>query len=369
MAEAAGAPALPLLVLPVTGLPEVRAGDDLAALVAAATSRRTGASGASASGGPGPLRPGDVVVVSSKVVSKAAGLRWPGAGEAARSEAVRAQSSRVVAERDAGGRVVQVVESVAGPVMAAAGVDASNTGEDPRPLLLPDEPDAVAADLRDALAAAAGLEPGALGVVLSDTAGRPWRAGQTDFALGSAGVAVLEDLRGGVDADGRPLAATARAVADELAAAADLVKGKAASVPVAVLRGTGLVDAAAPGAATLVRTGSGDWFSLGAAEAVRAALGVAPGSAAAAEVGLPAAGAEPVADRVARAVRVALRDAPASVGLDAGDADVRVAGDDRYEVGRVVARLEVALRGEGVAARVLDTAATTVELRLTDLGA
>ncbi len=341
-------------VLPVPGLPEVGPGDDVAALVVAALAAGPGA---------GPLRCGDVLVVSSKVVSKAAGLRWEGAGD--RDAAVLDQSRRVVAERRSGERVARVVEAAAGPVMAAAGVDGSNTGEDTRPLLLPADPDAAAAALLARAADLVGLPPDDLAVVVSDTAGRAWRSGQTDFALGSAGLTVLDDLRGAKDRDGRPLEVTARAVGDEVAAAADLVKGKADAVPVAVVRGLGdLVRAGAAGAATLVRTGAGDWFSHGTAEAVRSALGVAPGTAAASEVGLASVAPEDVATRVGRAVRVALRDEQGEVSVDVGPGDVRVGGPDRYAVGRVVARLEVALWGERVPARVVDHAVRPVELRL-----
>jgi len=317
-------------------MPEVPAGADLAELLLAAVER----SGER-------LADGDVVVVSSKVVSKALGL-WAAAG-ADRESVIDAQTRRVVAERRSGDRTTRIVQSVAGPVMAAAGVDASNTGATDRLLLLPTDPDASARSLRGSLAAASGCRR--VGVVLSDTAGRPWRAGQVDFALGTAGLQVLDDLRGATDADGRPLAVTARALADELAAAADLVKGKAHAVPAALVRGAGdwVVAEEVDGAAALVRTGREDWFAYGQAEAVRASLGVEPGSPEAAECGIPAVHPEPVADRIGRAVRVALRGLP-DVGVDVGPHDVRVSADDRFDLGRAVARLEVALRGEGLRA-------------------
>jgi coenzyme F420-0:L-glutamate ligase/coenzyme F420-1:gamma-L-glutamate ligase len=131
-----------------------------------------------------------------------------------------------------------------------------------------------------------------VGVVLSDTSGRPWRVGQTDFALGAYALHVTDDLRGGIDPDGRPLAVTTRAVADEIASAADLAKGKVHAVPVAVLRGlSGLVpEVADPSAARgrdLVRTGPDDWFGYGRIEAVRATLGIEPGTEAAKEVDIP----------------------------------------------------------------------------------
>jgi coenzyme F420-0:L-glutamate ligase / coenzyme F420-1:gamma-L-glutamate ligase len=325
---------VPLTLTPLVGMPEVRAGADLAGLLVAAVERSDEQ-----------LLDGDVLVVSSKVVSKALGL-WAEAG-ADRDAVIARQSRRVVAERRSGERLTRIVQSASGPVMAAAGVDASNTGDADRLLLLPDDPDAEARRLRSALVAGSGCRR--LGLVLSDTAGRPWRAGQVDFALGAAGLAVLDDLRGGVDADGRPLAVTARALADELAAAADLVKGKADGVPAALVRGAGgwVVEHDSDGAAALVRTGPEDWFGYGHAEAVRAALGVEPGSPAAADCGVAAVHPEPVTDRIARAVRVALHGLP-DVGIDVGSSDVRVSADDPFTLGRAVARVEVALWGEGL---------------------
>lgn len=321
----------------VAGLPEILEGDDLAALVVDAC-RAAGQ----------PLAAGDVVVVSSKVVSKALGLRAP-----SREDAVRASTARVVAERVAGDKVTRVVEAVAGPVMAAGGVDASNTGPGEDVLVLPADADFEAARLLARLVALAGLPAGSLAVVVTDTAGRPWRAGQTDFALGSAGLTALEDLRGTVDADGRDLAVTARALADEVAAAADLVKGKAAGVPVAVVRGlAGLVTAApARDAGRLVRQGPGDWFRLGHVEAVRAALGVRPGSPESEAVGIPSLAEEPPAQRCARAVRLAAHDLPgvtATVAAPATDAPltVWVRAESAWEAGRFAGRLEVALWAE-----------------------
>lgn len=321
-----------LTLTPITGMPEVQQGDDLAALIG----RALGELGLG-------LEDGDVLVVSSKVVSKALGL-WA-AGE--RVAAVADQTRRVVAERQTGEHVTRVVVSAAGPVMAAAGVDASNTGSRDGVLLLPAEPDAEASRLRAALASAGGVSR--LGVVLSDTAGRPWRVGQTDFALGVSGMHVLDDLRGGLDADGRPLAVTARAIADELAAAADLVKGKADATPVALVRGAGAwvvpADELSPSAASLLRTGPGDWFAYGSSEAVRASLGVEPGSPAAADAGLPSTAPEPAAERLRRAVRVALHGLD-GVGADAGASDVRLSADSHYLLGVATARLQAALWGE-----------------------
>ncbi len=338
------------------GVPEVAAGDDLAALLLAAV----GGSGLT-------LAAGDCLVVSSKVVSKALGLTWEGS----RESAVDSHTRRVVAERVGGAGVTRVVESLAGPVMAAAGVDASNTGPSGTVLLLPEDPDAEAARLRSALLAASGLASGAaLGVVLSDTAGRPWRAGLTDFALGVAGLAALDDLRGGVDHDGRPLAVTARSVADEVAAAADLVKGKADGVPAALVRGlpgSWFGGGDGEGAASLVRTGPLDWFALGPVEALRAALGVTPGSAGSAEVGLRSVGPEPLADRVGRAVALALRDVPdgsADVAVGDDDAELVLAAEDPYDLGRLVVRVEVAAASEDLTAGLASRTPTSATLRL-----
>jgi coenzyme F420-0:L-glutamate ligase/coenzyme F420-1:gamma-L-glutamate ligase len=330
-----------LSILPLTGIPEVRSGDDLVALLLEAVAAADLE-----------LEDGDVLVVSSKVVSKSLGL-W--ADSTIKGAAVVSQTVRVVAERLAGDRLTQIVRSTAGPIMAAAGVDASNTGGRDDVLLLPADPDAEADHLRVALLAATGL--GRLGVVLSDTAGRPWRFGQTDFALGAAGVTVVDDLRGGVDADGRPLSVTARAVGDELAAAADLVKGKADAIPAAVVRGTEwAVSERGPGARVLIRAGSEDWFDYGRAEAVRASLGVEPGEDLAEQVGIPTVGSEDEATRLGRAVAVALVGTP-DVGIDVGGSAVHVSSPSAYQLGVAVARLEVALWGEGLIAEVPDEVA------------
>ena len=324
-----------LRLVPLTGIPEVQADDDVAALVLAAAERCCGG-----------LEDGDVVVVSSKVVSKSLGL-WADSDD--RGAAVLGQTVRVVAERMAGERITQIVQSTAGPVMAAAGVDASNTGGRDEVLLLPPDPDGEAEVLRVALLAATGLSR--VGVVVSDTAGRPWRFGQVDFALGAAGVGVVDDLRGGVDADGRSLLVTARAVGDELAAAADLVKGKVDAVPAAVLRGTAwALDWRGPGARALVRVGREDWFDYGRAEAVRAALGTEPGSDAALRYGIADVAPEPASTRIARAAAIACAhlsfDGEVGDGVaDGGILEVRAA--TAFQAGVLAARVRVALWGEG----------------------
>ncbi|MFF3392602.1 coenzyme F420-0:L-glutamate ligase [Streptomyces sp. NPDC002669] len=240
-------PAYRVWALP--GIPEVRAGDDLAKLIAAAE--------------PG-LADGDVLLVTSKIVSKAEG-RIVEATD--REAAIDAETVRVVARRG----TLRIVENRQGLVMAAAGVDASNTPAG-TVLLLPEDPDASARAIRDGLRDSLGVE---VGVVVTDTFGRPWRSGLTDVAIGAAGVLVLDDLRGGTDAYGNPLSATVVATADELASAGDLVKGKATGLPVAVVRGLGhVVDPsdAAGGARALVRGAADDMFRLGTSEAVREAV-------------------------------------------------------------------------------------------------
>ncbi|MFJ8327554.1 coenzyme F420-0:L-glutamate ligase [Streptomyces anulatus] len=233
----------------VGGIPEVRAGDDLAKLIAAA--------------GPG-LVDGDILLVTSKIVSKAEGRVLRAAD---REAAIDAETVRVVARRGP----LRIVENRQGLVMAAAGVDASNTPAG-TVLLLPEDSDASARAIRDGLRDTLGVE---VGVVVTDTFGRPWRNGLTDVAIGAAGVRVLDDLRGGTDAYGNPLSATIVATADELAAAGDLVKGKAEGLPVAVVRGLPHVvsgDDDSPGARALVRSAADDMFRLGTSEAVREAV-------------------------------------------------------------------------------------------------
>jgi coenzyme F420-0:L-glutamate ligase / coenzyme F420-1:gamma-L-glutamate ligase len=168
-------------------------------------------------------------------------------------------------------------------------------------LLLPKDPDASARALRARLRELTGAR---VGVILSDTAGRAWRDGQIDFALGAAGVAVTDDLRGAVDTHGQPLEVTVRAVADELAAAADLVKGKLLAVPAAVIRGADALVSHddGPGAAVLLRPAREDWFRYGHVEAVTASLGLDP-----ADVQPPTVPAGSLEDRFARALALALQ--------------------------------------------------------------
>ncbi|MCX5607634.1 MULTISPECIES: coenzyme F420-0:L-glutamate ligase [unclassified Streptomyces] len=230
----------------VDGIPEVRPGDDLAKLITVAAPD---------------LRDGDVLLVTSKIVSKAEG-RIVEADS--REAAIDAETVRVVARRGS----LRIVENRQGLVMAAAGVDASNTVPG-TVLLLPEDPDASAAAIRAGVRDILSVD---VGVVVTDTFGRPWRTGLTDVAIGSSGVRVLDDLRGGTDAHGNPLSATVVATADELAAAGDLVKGKAAGLPVAVVRGLAHVLGEGSSARDLVRTPADDMFRLGTSEAVREAV-------------------------------------------------------------------------------------------------
>jgi coenzyme F420-0:L-glutamate ligase/coenzyme F420-1:gamma-L-glutamate ligase len=206
---------MPLTILPVRGIPEVRPGDDLAALIA----------------GHADLADGDVVVVTQKVVSKAEGrlVAIDPSDPRAHKALVEAEAVRVLRRR---GDLV-VTETRHGFICANSGVDLSNV-EAGWAALLPVDADRSARWIRDGLRAKAGAE---VGVIVSDTFGRTWRRGLTDVAIGCAGVAAVVDLRGSVDAFGRELAVTEVCVADEIAAAADLVMGKASGTAAAVVRG------------------------------------------------------------------------------------------------------------------------------------
>jgi coenzyme F420-0:L-glutamate ligase / coenzyme F420-1:gamma-L-glutamate ligase len=220
-----------LRVIPVEGMPEVRERDDLAALIA---------DGAA-------LEDADVVVVAQKVVSKAEGriVRLDELEPSARArelagdkdprhvEAVLREAARIVRERDG----LVIAETRHGFVCASAGVDASNTPERGTLVLLPLDPDASAARLRQRLADLTGRD---VAVLVADSFGRPWRQGTTDVAIGAAGLTVLLDLRGRRDPTGYELHATTIAVADEIAGAAELVMGKTERVPAAIVRGLAL---------------------------------------------------------------------------------------------------------------------------------
>lgn len=238
-----------LTLLPVPGMPEFRPGDDVAAALAAAAPW---------------LADGDVVVITSKVFSKAEGRLVPAPTDPEERDALRralveGETERVVARR---GRTM-IVAGKLGIVQAAAGVDGSNVRADEL-ALLPADPDASAARLRADLRRLLGVD---VAVVVTDTLGRAWRVGQTDAAIGAAGLTVLHRYAGQRDAEGNELVVTEIAVADELAAAADLVKGKLGGNPVAVVRGLAPVDDGSS-ARDLVRPIEDDMFRLGADEAL-----------------------------------------------------------------------------------------------------
>jgi coenzyme F420-0:L-glutamate ligase/coenzyme F420-1:gamma-L-glutamate ligase len=275
-------------ILPVTGLPEFRPGDDLAGAIAAAAPW---------------LADGDVVVVTSKVVSKVEGRlvgtpTEPRARETARLAAMDAEAESVLAARGD----TRIVRTRHGLVLAAAGVDASNVAPD-EIALLPVDPDGSAAALRSALRALLGVE---VAVVVSDTMGRAWRTGQTDVAIGVSGISPVRDHRGEKDSYGAPLQVTEIAEADEIAGAAELVKQKVSGVPVAVVRGLSIVDDGR-GARTLVRPAGEDMFTMGTAEA--RALGRR--EAVAARRSIRSFAARPVSDGAVRRALAAAVTAPA----------------------------------------------------------
>ncbi|WEJ59379.1 coenzyme F420-0:L-glutamate ligase [Devosia sp. FJ2-5-3] len=240
------------------GIPEIVAGDDLVALIGDALEASAGADAEST------LRDGDILVVTSKIVSKAEGMQVP-ASE--REKAIADDTVRVVAERVHPGGIMKIVETRQGLIMAAAGIDMSNVPEGVA-LRLPADPDHSARALCAGLRQRFGVN---IGVIITDTIGRAWRVGQTDQAIGAAGLTLTDDLRGANDANGRPLHVTVAVVADEIAGAADLVKGKTSGIPVAVVRGLGRLvrDLEAPGARSLTRVGDDDMFRFGSAEAYR----------------------------------------------------------------------------------------------------
>jgi coenzyme F420-0:L-glutamate ligase/coenzyme F420-1:gamma-L-glutamate ligase len=225
----------------VAGLPEITAGADLGALITDAAPD---------------LRDGDILVVTSKVVSKAEGRVTTGS----REQAIEAETVRVVARRGA----TTIAQTRHGLVLAAAGVDESNTAPGSL-VLLPADPDESARRLRKAVAGRTGRT---VGVIVTDTMGRPWRTGQTDNAIGAAGIMPVRDHRGEADTFGNILEVTIAAVADEIAAAADLVKGKSRQVPAAIVRGLSefVTNADGPGARALIRAAEDDMFRLGSAD-------------------------------------------------------------------------------------------------------
>ena len=234
------------------GVGEIRVGSDLAAEIARALN----------------LRDGDIVVVTSKVVSKAEGRVLPYLNATDRDAAIDRETVREVARRGP----VRIVENRLGLVMAAAGVDVSNLANGTL-ALLPEDPDATARSLRERLGSDHAVN---VAIVIADTAGRPWRVGQTDIAIGLAGLDAYDDFEGRMDAYGNELAVTAPAVADEIAGAAELASGKLGARPFIRLRGLGhrVLPAGThgEGARALQRVAEEDLFSLGTREAVVAAF-------------------------------------------------------------------------------------------------
>jgi coenzyme F420-0:L-glutamate ligase / coenzyme F420-1:gamma-L-glutamate ligase len=243
-----------LEIIPVTGIGEVTPETDLAKEIVDHAPW---------------LENGDVLVVTSKIVSKAEGRLVPvppeegPEREKAREAVLDAETARVVARRGP----TRIVQTHHGLVMAAAGIDASNVDRS-HLVLLPADPDASARALRAAIRERSGRR---VAVIITDTMGRPWRIGLTDVAIGVAGLDALLDYRGDRDAYGNELALTQMAVADELAGAGELVKGKYDQVPVAVVRGFPTTEADGDGAKVILRPADQDMFSLGTAEAMAAA--------------------------------------------------------------------------------------------------
>ncbi|MFY1626756.1 coenzyme F420-0:L-glutamate ligase [Micromonospora sp. WMMD723] len=359
-----------LEILPVPGIGDVTEGDDLAVLIGTAAPW---------------LRDGDVLVVTSKIVSKAEGrlVDVPADGPerlAARDEVLAAETARVVATRGA----TRIVQTHHGFVMASAGIDASNVDKT-RLVLLPVDPDASARALRAALRDRYRID---VAVIISDTMGRPWRNGLTDVALGVAGMPAIRDHRGEVDPYGNELQLTQMAVVDELAGAGELIKGKCDQVPVAVVRGylpapSPPAEAAGPaatrpaedgvGAAALVRESDLDLFSLGTAEATAAGLraaatladgpGATPADPAAvdraitavATVVAPGTTFTHVTDDEVRTGLAATVDGwPAgATGLVLGAAPTPVDQPDLVRFGADLYRLRIALAAEGVPSTLL----------------
>lgn len=299
----------------VDGFPEVSADDDIGDLLISANAG---------------LQDGDVVVVTSKIVSKAQGRLVPGS----RADHLAGEAVRVVARRGD----TAIVETRHGFVMAAAGIDASNVPGG-MVALLPTDPDGAAAEIRDRVRARAGVD---VAVLISDTMGRPWRDGVIDTAIGAAGLDVLWDLRGERDPAGHLLEATVIAIADELASAGDLVKGKLTSTPVAVIRGFPFTrNESDRGARPLIRAAADDMFRLGTREAMQA---VVVNSAPVARVPHDQ---ERIDEGSVRSAATLVRLASVALDVREGGSIVTAVGDP-LEVGFVLGRLAAALAAEGL---------------------
>lgn len=353
------APSRLLTAYAVSGIERIAPGSDLCAVLCAAIDRNRIE-----------IKDGDVLVVASKVVAKAEGRLREAADRRAFESLVDAATVRPVAARSFtaadGPAVVTVARTAAGTVQAAAGLDRSNA--EGAVVLHPADPDASAAALRRGFEKWFGV---ALAVIVSDSTSRPWRRGVFDFALGSAGLAGLDSQRGEPDDSGRVQLVTERAVADEIAAAADLVKGAARGLPLAVVRGVGdLLADSAPGARTLNRPESEDWFRTGHVEAVHAALDAAG----LAHPPASASGDDDVLTRVSRALAAARGRTGRTPGQDHWRLRVDGAGsrilvqrsgaqippeedghplvESAIGLGALVERLHTTLHAEGLRARV-----------------
>ncbi|MEO6956674.1 MAG: coenzyme F420-0:L-glutamate ligase [Antricoccus sp.] len=306
-----------IVIRPVLGLPDFAPGDDL--------------TGAILQNVPD-LRDGDVLVVTSKAVSKCEGrLVRQDTGPDARATALREQTMAVVAQRGP----TTIVRNRLGLTMAAAGIDASNV-TDGFIALLPEDPDASAREIRRVVEQRRGID---VAVLITDTVGRPWREGLVDIAIGAAGMEALRDLRGTVDTHGRPLAVTALAQIDEIASASELVRGKLAEVPAAVVRGVPwrpAVEGDTGGARQLVRPHDSDMFALGCRDVVPAtASGTTEG---------------PVPDHLIDEAIGALPQSSAKVHRTGNTVIINDESD--LKTGVVIGLLLAALRAEGLAGTV-----------------
>ncbi|MGQ4507496.1 coenzyme F420-0:L-glutamate ligase [Dermabacteraceae bacterium P13128] len=320
-------------IIPLRGIPEVVTGSDLAQLILACCT------------GPLSLTDGDIICVASKIVSKSLGLQIPPTEKEA---AEAAHFSRIVARRRGPSRITSVGVTVSGPVMAAAGIDASNTGGQ-HLLTLPTDPDGEAEKLRRALSASSGKR---LGVLITDTVSRPWRLGIADIALGASGVRTIDDARGDTDRDGRVLGITQRALADEVACAADLARSKANGAAVVIVRGLAPhVHGLTEGARQLNRTGADDWFARASLESVWHALGCPDG-----DDDVASLEEEEAALRRARALRKALHAEPSPVPRFVWQTDRLIVYPAEktaaalIAAARFCARAEAALRAENLPA-------------------
>jgi coenzyme F420-0:L-glutamate ligase / coenzyme F420-1:gamma-L-glutamate ligase len=245
-----------VIIQSLDGFGEFHPGDDVAALI---SERLADMQWPDNTRG---VRDGDIVAVTSKIVAKAQGRVYPGTD---REDAITQETARIIATKKTPRGTTRIVQTHDGLVLAAAGVDASNIAQG-FIALLPHDPDAVADVIRSRISESTGAQ---VGVIITDTMGRPWRLGVTDVAIGAAGLTVLDDFTGKVDSYGRTLEMTMVAIADELASAAELTQPKIGGSPVSVIRGAGhWVHQTQQTAASMIRPLDEDLFWLGTAEAI-----------------------------------------------------------------------------------------------------